>query len=76
MRKTLYVSPNQGQWIVHWEHDASGHVFSKKEDAIRNARNTAGSFPAGYCSQIKVQRADGTFQTEWTYGQDPYPPRG
>ena len=27
-------------------------------------------------SQVVVRKQDGTIQTEYTYGDDPYPPRG
>ena len=76
MRKVLYVSPHGTQWKVHWQGESNGKIFDKKEDAIKYARSLVASLPEGTCSQIIVQRADGTFQTEWTYGQDPYPPRG
>jgi len=78
-RKVLYVSPakiNMWRWKVHWEKEQSGSFFSTKEEAIRSARQLVRSYPEGYCSQIKVQRADGTFEIEWTYGKDPFPPRG
>lgn len=77
-RIVLYVSPNKatGRWIVHWQGDSSGKAFSLKTDAITYARRLVGSLPEGTCSQIKVQRLDGTYQTEWTYGRDPFPPEG
>lgn len=76
MGRTLYVSPFKGNWKVHWEKDTSGTLFTRKEDAVKAARKLVADLPAGQVSQIIVQREDGTFQTEWTYGQDPYPPRG
>ena len=76
MRKVLYVSPQGSQWKVHWQSESAGSVFGRKEEAIKNAKNLVGGLPAGTCSEIRVQRADGTFQTEWTYGKDPFPPRG
>lgn len=76
MRRVLYVSPSGNQWKVHWEHQHDGSHFNLKSDAIRYARQIVHQYPLGYVSQIKVQRGDGTFQTEWTYGHDPYPPVG
>jgi hypothetical protein len=76
MRKVLYVSPHGTQWKVHWQGETEGKIFDRKEEAIRHARNLIGSLPEGATSEIRVQRADGTFQTEWTYGKDPFPPRG
>lgn len=76
MRKVLYVSPHQGQWKVHWQGEHTGNTFVRKEDAIKDARKLVANLPEGTCSEIRVQRADGTLQTEWTYGRDPFPPRG
>lgn len=30
----------------------------------------------GFDAQVIVQGRDGQWRTEWTYGNDPYPPRG
>ena len=76
MRKVLYVSPSGSQWKVHWEHESAGSLFALKEDAIKHARKLVAELPEGQVSSIRVQRADGTFQSEWTYGKDPYPPKG
>ena len=76
MRKVLYISPQGTQWKVHWEHESAGTTFENKTDAISHARQMVRELPSGQVSQIKVQKSDGTFQIEWTYGQDPYPPGG
>ncbi len=76
MRKVLYISPFGGQWKVHWEKEQEGFIFSTKEVAIREARKIVGRLKEGEVASIRVQEADGTFQTEWTYGNDPYPPAG
>lgn len=76
MRKVLYVSPSGSQWKVHWEHQNNGDFFSLKDDAIKHARKLVAGLPEGQVSSIRVQRADGTFQTEWSYGSDPFPPKG
>ena len=76
MRRVLYVSPHGTQWNVHWEGEKKGDLFDRKEDAVKHARRTVAALPEGEVSSIRVQKADGTFQTEWTYGNDPYPPRG
>jgi hypothetical protein len=76
MRKVLYVSPSGNSWKVHWQGESNGTLFTLKADAIAYARRMVAALPEGTASQIRVQRADGTFQTEWTYGQDPFPPRG
>ncbi|HEV8286384.1 MAG TPA: DUF2188 domain-containing protein [Chitinophagaceae bacterium] len=74
MRKFLYVSPLGTQWKVHWQHDEYGKVFVTKEEAIRHAKKIVSQLAEGQISSIRVQKADGTFQDEWTYGNDPYPP--
>jgi len=76
MAKNLYVSPASGDWKVHWEKESSGPVFALKEAAIKHARSMVKDHREGEVLSIRVQRADGTFQSEWTYGKDPYPPKG
>lgn len=72
----LYVSPSGTNWKVHFQHETSGETFPLKVDAIAHARSIVRKNEKGKITQIKVQRADGTFQIEWTYGVDPYPPVG
>jgi len=76
MSKNLYVSPHSGDWLVHWEKESTGTIFRLKEDAIQHARKMVKERREGEVLSIRVQRADGTFQSEWTYGKDPYPPKG
>jgi hypothetical protein len=76
MAKNLFVSPHQGDWIVHFEKESAGPVFGLKEAAIRHARSVVSGRKEGEVFSIRVQKADGTFQSEWTYGKDPYPPKG
>ena len=76
MRRVMYVSPSTGNWKIHWEGEQEGIIFRNKEEAIIEARRMTGALPEGQVSSIRVQRADGVFQTEWTYGKDPYPPKG
>lgn len=75
-RKVLLVLSDQGDWYVKWKGGERGASFADKADAIAHARTRVGGLPEGECSQILVQRHDGTWQTEWTYGDDPFPPRG
>jgi len=76
MRKVLYVSPHGIQWKVHWQGENEGAIHIRKEDALAAARKMVAQLGAGSVSEIRVQHANGTFETEWTYGKDPYPPRG
>ena len=76
MRKNLYVSPSGSNWKVHWEKESTGSTFALKADAIQEARKMVRNLPEGEVSSIRVQSAGGTFQSEWSYGTDPYPPAG
>lgn len=72
-RNVYYVSPRGAYWIVQ---TAGGYVYSthsRKEDALEAARQMA---YANMPSQVMVQLQNGQWQTEWTYGNDPFPPRG
>jgi len=75
-RKRLFVSPDGGRWKVQWEGGSPVSSRDTQAGAIKAARATVRGLPAGTCSQILVQGADGRWRTEWTYGQDPYPPAG
>ena len=77
-RKVLYVSPGglSSKWKVHCQGSLMVTFFDNKDKAIYHAKLLVGRYPKGYCSQIKVKKLDGTFQTEWTYGKDPFPPIG
>lgn len=75
MRKIIYVSPHGKKWVVQCDH-CSFEVKDTKEEAVRLARSHVGSLPAETLSEIRIQGQDGRFQTEWTYGLDPFPPRG
>ncbi len=71
-RKVYRVSPDSNQWkVTH-----SGAVLSRhytKAAAIEAGRTVAlGNQP----SQLVVHLANGQIETEWTYGDDPYPPKG
>jgi len=73
-RTVYYVLSNQGSWRVTRESaDRTLRVFDRKVDAIEYARNVARNNKP---SMVRVQRADGTWEDEWTYGDDPFPPRG
>lgn len=71
-RKVYRVLPDGGDWVV--KHD--GVVLSRhytKQPAIDAGQKVA---KANQPSQLVVHRADGTIEFEWTYGNDPYPPKG
>ena len=74
-RTVYYVSPNgNGDWKVKKEGASKAtNIFDNKQDAIQRAKELAKSHELG---QVKIQKSDGKFQTEYTYGDDKYPPKG
>lgn len=74
-RQVYWVSPNQqNRWAVKKQDGKKPiQTFEKKSDAIARAKELAKSQTLG---QVKIQKRDGSIQTEYTYGKDPYPPKG
>jgi len=74
-RKVVYISPSdKGNWSVKSEGaQRAMKNFENKNDAVKFGRQVAKNAPLG---QLKIQKRDGTFQKEYTYGRDPYPPEG
>jgi len=75
-RKAIHVVPTEGEkdWGVRSE--GSPRLikkFSNKQDAIDYGREIAKKASLG---QLKIHDKKGKFQTEYTYGRDPYPPKG
>jgi hypothetical protein len=71
-RNVYWVLSEKGSWRVTEEgRELSQH--ENKEDAIDAAVRAA---QANEPSQVKVQKQDGTWDEERTYGNDPYPPKG
>ena len=71
-RKIYYVSPSDGRWKV----TDQGTTLSEhhtKDAAIEAGRTTAKAYQP---SQLVMQHADGTLETQYTYGDDPFPPKG
>ena len=74
--------PIDKYFIVHhkdgWTIKHKGRIsipYRTQKDAIRGAlsraRRTEGQ---GKAAQVLVENKDHTFRTEWSYGDDPYPP--
>lgn len=53
--------------------DHASSVHDLKEEAIAAGRTLA---KANQPSQLVIHKMDGTIETEYTYGGDPYPPPG
>lgn len=75
MRHSIYVVTHGLKWKVRCEH-CNEQVVNTQAEAIKLAKSHVGSLPAGTLSQILVQGADSKFRAEWTYGNDPFPPKG
>lgn len=75
MRNKVYVLSHGTQWKVQCEHCES-EITNTQSEAIKIAKKHVSDFPAGTLSQILIQGNGGQYRAEWTYGQDPYPPRG
>lgn len=75
MRKVIYVLSHGLEWKVNCDHCAS-RVMKTQGEAIKLARAHIASLPEGSLAQILVQGDGGRFRAEWTYGEDPFPPRG
>jgi hypothetical protein len=74
-RQIYHVTPSPGGgWNIKKEggQRSSGH-YDTKDQAVDRGRDLAKSSGLG---QIKIHKQDGKFQTEHTYGKDPYPPKG
>lgn len=71
-RKIYRVQHLDESWQVrHDGHTLSRHVL--KDGAVSAGQKVA---KANQPSQLVVHRLDGTFEYEYTYGDDPFPPAG
>lgn len=77
MARTQYVViHHQGQWKISFEGKLYG-PYDTQAAAIRKAVDAAHEAgKKGHDSQVLIQGTDNKFRTEWTYGHDPYPPKG
>lgn len=75
MRNRIYVTSYGEQWKVQCEH-CNSQITDTQAEAIGIAKRHVASQVTGTLSQILVQRDNGEWRTEWTYGNDPFPPRG
>lgn len=73
MKYQYVVHDPNGGWNVKREGSAKATKhFKNKEDAKAFAKAIAKSQHTG----IRVQKLNGTFSEEDTYGKDPFPPKG
>jgi len=71
-RKVYHAVPSGSMWQVKHSGDVlSTHLY--KTDAINSGREVA---KRNQPSQLVIHLANGEIETEYTYGDDPNPPRG
>lgn len=72
-RSIYRVLPDGEGWKISSDGLGTLGHYDRKSDATDQARSLA---KASGLSQVVVHNKDGKFGTEWTYGDDPFPPRG
>ena len=75
-RIIITVFPKDGFWHIDFGGRDGGQHDSQdiaKDIAVRTAHNLARDRKD---SQVMIKDKQGRFRTEWTYGKDPFPPRG
>ncbi len=73
MKKNQYVVRNGNGWGVRGE--GSSRLTSKhatQGEAIQHGRSIA----QNQSSELRIQGEDGKFREAWSYGKDPFPPKG
>ncbi len=71
-RKVYRVLPNSTLWQVKHNGQVLSNHYAKPLAVDAGRRVAQANMP----SQLVIHRADGTIETEYTYGNDPYPPPG
>lgn len=75
-RLQYFVVLHDNQWKVSFQGQHYG-PYATQAQAIEVARQWAKDSAArGQPSQVLVQGRDNEWRVEWTYGDDPYPPKG
>ena len=75
-RAQYFVVLHNDEWKIK-HGDKHYGPYSSQTAAIKAAVDTANKAGLdGQDSQVLVQDQNHRFRTEWTYGHDPYPPKG
>jgi hypothetical protein len=75
-RQRYYVVLHHKEWRIKYNDELYGPYETQKKAltaAIEAAHRAGGS---GAEAEVIVQGENNYFRTEWTYGEDPYPPPG
>jgi Uncharacterized protein conserved in bacteria (DUF2188) len=72
-RKNQYIVPTQKGWGVRGEgNDRLTNQYATQREAIERGRDIA----RNQGSELRIQGENGKFREAWSYGNDPYPPKG
>lgn len=75
-RSQYFVVLHENQWKISFNGKHYG-PYSTQKVAIRATVDAAhDTGKSGQDAQVMVQGVNNQFRTEWTYGNDPYPPPG
>ena len=72
-RKNQYIVPTNNGWGVRGE--GSQRItaeYKTQREAIERGRDIARNQE----SELRIQGENGKFREAWSYGNDPYPPKG
>lgn len=71
--KNQYVVKNGDSWGIRGEgNERLTKSFDTQREAIDHGRDIA----RNQGSDIRIQGRDAKFREAWSYGNDPYPPKG
>ncbi|TAE61684.1 MAG: DUF2188 domain-containing protein [Nostocales cyanobacterium] len=69
----VHIVPHNGAWAVRVEGDPFPlRIYRTQYGAIDFGKKVAQS----YFMELVIHRSNGRFREAWSYGNDPYPPRG
>jgi len=71
--KNQYVVRNQNGWAVRGEGNSK---VTKRFDTQREAIDYGRDIARNQGSELRIQNRQGRFREAYSYGNDPYPPRG
>lgn len=72
-KKNYHVVPRGNGWAVQGaRNERATRLVDTQAQAIRIARKYA----RNQGSELRIHRSNGQIRESWSYGNDPYPPRG